>query len=107
MGLKVSIVPTKSATSTINISESVKTDVENTFAQLKSKPGSEAHLVFDNEADRVDWMRQARSYCSTRKAGALRLRALPSSNLPINEVRVNITDDLEKNGERNGKRKSA
>lgn len=107
MAVKITVRPAATATSTVDVPESVKRDVENLFKQLKANPGSEAHIAFDTEDERLTWTRQARAYCQTRDTGALRFRQLPSKNLPANEGRFNITDDLEKNGERNGRRKTA
>ena len=107
MALKITVRPSATATATVDIPESTKKEVEGTFIQLTSNPGSEAHVAFETEDERVKWTREARAYCATRDKGALRFRVLPSKSLPVNELRFNITNDLEKNGERNGKRKSA
>jgi hypothetical protein len=107
MPLKITVVPSATATSTVDVTEQTKKEVEGLFKQLTENPGSESHVVFKDEAERLDWTRQARSYCQTRQAGALRFRQLPSKNLPANEGRYQITNDLEANGERNGRRKTA
>jgi len=106
MALKVTVRPAATATSTVDVSEQTKKEVEEVFATLVSKPGSEAHLAFGTPDELTKWMREARAYCKTRKAGALRIRQLPSANLPDNEVRVNITNDLEENGQRAGRRQT-
>lgn len=107
MALKITIRPAATANSTVDVPDEVKKEVEQIFAQLKKSPGTEAHLGWDTEDERLTWTRQARAYCSTREAGALRFRQLPSRNLPATEGRYQVTDDLEKNGERNGRRKTA
>lgn len=107
MALKITVRPSATATSTVNVSESTKAEVEQIFAELKKNPNHETHLKFDTETERVQWTREARAYAATRAKGALRFRVLPSTNLPANEMRLNITDDLEANGERNGRRKTA
>lgn len=107
MAVKVTVRQSSTANATVEIDESTKKDVEDAFKQLKEHPGTELHLSFDDEAERLNWTKQARAYCQTRAKGALRFRVLPSNNLPPNEMRLNITDDLEKNGERNGRRKQA
>ena len=107
MAIKITVRPSATATATVDIKESTKSEVEQVFTQLKANPGSEAHVKFDTEDERLAWTREARAYAQTRKAGALRFRVLPSKNLPANELRFNLSDDLEKNGERNGRRRSA
>jgi hypothetical protein len=107
MAIKITVRPSATATATVDIKESTKKEVEEVFTQLKANPGSEAHIKFDTEDERLQWTKEARAYAQTRRAGALRFRALPSKNLPDNELRFNLTDDLEKNGERNGRRKVA
>jgi len=107
MAVKITVRPSATATSTVDVPEDVKKDVEAAFKQLKANPGTELHLAFGDEDERLLWVKQARAYTQTREAGALRLRVLPSKNLPDNEMRLNITDDLEKNGERNGRRRTA
>lgn len=106
MTVKITVRPAATASSTVDIRESTKKEVEDTFAALKANPGSEGHSAFDDEDERVKWTREARAYCQTRAKGALRFRVLPSKNLPVNELRFNITNDLEANGERNGRRKT-
>lgn len=107
MAVKITVRQSATATATVEVPEDVKRDVENALKELKANPGTELHLAFDTEDERLLWAKQARSYCQTRAKGALRFRVLPSKNLPVTEMRVNITDDLEKNGERNGRRRSA
>lgn len=107
MAVKITVRPAATATSTVDVPESVKKEVEASYAELLKNPGSEAHAAFADEDERVTWTRQARAYCQTRDKGALRFRQLPSKNLPANEVRFQITADLEENGSRNGKRKAA
>jgi hypothetical protein len=107
MAVKITVRPAATATSTVNVTEEVKREVEALFKQLTDNPNSEAHIAFADEKERLDWTRQARAYCQTRKAGALRFRQLPSKNLPDNEGRYNITNDLEANGERSGRRATA
>ena len=107
MPVKITVRQSATANATIDIPASVKKDVEDALKELKANPGSELHLAFDTEDERLAWAKQARAYCNTRDKGALRFRVLPSKNLPVTEMRVNITDDLEKNGERNGRRRSA
>jgi hypothetical protein len=104
MALKITVRQSASATATVEIPEQVKAEVESLYKELSTHPGTEAHLAFDTEDERIEWVRAARSYCGTRAKGALRLRQLPSKNLPANEVRVNITNDLPANGERNGRK---
>ena len=103
MAVKITVRPSATATATIDIPETVKKDVEDSFKQLKANPGTELHLAFDSPDEMALWVKQARDYCKTRDKGALRLRVLPSKNLPPTEVRINITDDLPANGERNGR----
>jgi hypothetical protein len=107
MAVKITVRETPTANATVNIPESVKKEVEDLFKSLTANPGTEAHIAFDDEKERLEWTRAARAYCQTRKAGALRFRQLPSKNLPDNEGRYNITNDLEANGERNGRRATA
>jgi len=107
MAVKITVRPAATATSTVEVSEQTKKEVEGLFAQLTKNPNHEAHIAFTDEKERLDWTRQARAYCQTRQAGALRFRQLPSKNLPDNEGRYQITNDLEKNGEREGRRATA
>lgn len=107
MAVKITVRQSQTANATVDIPESTKKDVEDAFKQLKANPGSELHLAFGDEAERIKWTKEARAYCSTREKGALRLRQLPSQSLPPNEVRIQITDDLEANGARNGRRQQA
>jgi hypothetical protein len=107
MAVKITVRPSATATSTIDVSEEVKKDVETAYKSLKANPNSELHIAFADEKERLSWTAQARAYCNTRANGALRFRQLPSKNLPDNEGRYNITDDLEKNGERQGRRATA
>lgn len=107
MAVKITVRPAATATATINIKESTKKEVEEAFTALKKNPGTEGHVVFDNEDERLEWTREARAYCQTRQNGALRFRQLPSKNLPTNELRFNITDDVQANGERNARRATA
>jgi hypothetical protein len=107
MAVKITVRETPTATATVNIPESVKKEVEELFKSLAANPGTEAHIAFDTEDERLEWTRAARAYCQTRKAGALRFRQLPSKNLPDNEGRYNITNDLEANGARQGRRNTA
>jgi hypothetical protein len=107
MPVKITVRPTATATATVEVTEQTKQEVEQIFSQLTEHPGSEAHLQFKDEAERLSWTKQARAYCQTRAKGALRFRQLPSNNLPDNEGRYQITNDLEKNGERQGRRKTA
>lgn len=103
MGVKITVRPSATATATVDIPEQVKKEVEASFKDLKANPGSELHLAFDTPDEMALWVKQARDYSKTRDKGALRLRVLPSKNLPSNEVRINITDDIPANGERNGR----
>lgn len=107
MAVKITVRPAATATSTVDVKESTKKEIEDLFKSLKDNPNSEAHIAFADEKERLNWTREARAYCQTRKAGALRFRQLPSKNLPDNEGRYNITDDLEANGERQGRRATA
>jgi hypothetical protein len=107
MAVKITVRPAATATSTVNVRESTKKEVEDTFAMLLKNPGSEAHVAFESEDERLKWTREARAYCATRQNGALRFRVLPSKNLPVNELRFNVTNDLEANGARKGRRKTA
>jgi hypothetical protein len=107
MAVKITVRPAATATATVNVRESTKKEVEDLFAELVKNPQSEAHLAFESEDERLKWTREARAYCATRKNGALRFRVLPSKNLPVTEMRVNITNDLEANGARKGRRKTA
>lgn len=103
MAVKITVRPSATATATIDIPEQVKREVEAAFKDLKANPGSELHLAFDTPDEMAKWVKDARQYGKTRDKGALRVRVLPSKNLPANEVRVNITDDVPANGERNGR----
>jgi hypothetical protein len=107
MAVKITVRQSATANSTVDVPESVKKDVEDAFKSLKAHPGSELHIAFGDEAERLAWSRQARAYASTREAGALRFRQLNSKNLPDNEGRYQITDDLEANGARQGRRATA
>jgi hypothetical protein len=107
MAVKITIRPAANTQATIDIDAQVIKDVESTYASLLKNPGSEVHIGFENEDERISWSRQARAYCTTRPNGALRFRQLPSKNLPVNEGRYQITADLEENGNRNGRRKQA
>lgn len=106
MAVKITVRPSATAQSTIDITDEVKKDVEAAYAQLTANPGTELHLAFKDEEERVTWSRQARAYCQSRPEGALRFRQLPSKNLPDNEMRLQITADLEENGKRAGRRKA-
>lgn len=107
MAVKITIRPAATATATIDVPEEVKKEVEAAYALLLKNPGNEGHAGFETEEERLTWTRQARAYCQTRDKGALRFRQLPSKNLPDNELRFQISNDLEANGQRNGRRKTA
>lgn len=104
MALKITVRPSASASTVVEVPAKVKAEVEETYKQLRANPGTEAHLAFADQDERLLWTKQARAYCSTREAGALRFRQLPSKNLPDNEMRVAITADLEVNGARAGRK---
>jgi hypothetical protein len=104
MAVKITVRPAAGSATVIDVPQSVKNDVEETFKSLTTNPGTEAHLSFKDEDERLVWTKQARHYCSTRPAGALRFRQLPSKNLPANEMRLQITADLEANGNRAGRK---
>lgn len=106
MALKITVRPSATAAPTIDIKPETIAEVEAAYAELLKNPGSELHLAFEDEDERLSWSRQARAYCMTRPEGALRFRQLPSKNLPVNEMRVQITADLEENGARKGRRKA-
>jgi hypothetical protein len=110
MALKVTVRPAASVASAIEVRPATEKEVEAIFKQLTDEPGSEAFLDFVDKDGKPDekeltrWSREARAYCKTRKAGALRFRQLPSKELPPHQMRVNITNDLEENGDRAGRR---
>jgi len=104
MAVKITVRPAPSSATVIDVPDEVKKDVEATYRSLAANPGTEAHLAFKDQDERLLWTRQARAYCQTREAGALRFRQLPSKNLPNNEMRLQITADLEANGARKGRK---
>lgn len=107
MAVKITVRPTANAQASVEVTPEVAKEVEALYAQLLKNPNSEAHITFDTEDERLSWTKQARAYCTSRPNGALRFRQLPSKNLPVTEGRYQITNDLEANGARNGKRKTA
>lgn len=107
MPVKITVRPTANAQASVEVTPEVAKEVEALYAQLLKNPGHEAHIAFKDEEERLSWTRQARAYCTSRPNGALRFRQLPSKNLPDNEGRFQITNDLEVNGARNGRRKTA
>lgn len=107
MPTKITVRPSATAQASVEVSAEVAKEVEALYAQLLKNPGHEAHIAFKDEDERLSWTRQARQYCTTRPNGALRFRQLPSKNLPENEGRFQITADLEVNGARKGRRKTA
>lgn len=104
MAVKITVRPAASSATVVDVPAEVKKDVEDTYKTLTANPGTEAHLAFKDEDERLLWTRQARAYCTTREAGALRFRQLPSKNLPDNEMRLQITADLEADGARKGRK---
>lgn len=104
MPVSINVRQSTTTSAAVEIPASVVKEVEQLYAELSKAPGSEAAIVFKDQDERLQWTAQARAYCSTREKGALKLRQLPSKNLPENEARFSITANLPENGARNGRK---
>ena len=89
--------PSVTAQTTVEVSPEVAEEVEGLFAYLTEHPNQEGYGEFDTEAEKLDFLRQARAYAAGRDAGALKLRVLPSKKLPNTALRFSLKRDLEAN----------
>lgn len=89
--------PLAGTASAPEIPQDVKDDVEAIYAHLTANPDQEGFAEFANNAEREQFHKQAMAYCRTRAAGALKFRKLNSKNLPVNQMRFQITADLPAN----------
>lgn len=105
MALKVQVVDS-SAPQSVPVSDKTRNEFEALYKELSKKDGQKALLTFDDEKELSTWMDEARAYAKTREPKPLRFRQGPSKNLPANQVWVQITDDLEEGGARNGRSNS-
>jgi len=86
--------------STLDIPDEVKNDVDATYDALRQDSNAEAFAEFETGDERKLWLKQVRSYVATRETGALKIRVLPSKHLPETQLRFKITADLPANGQR-------
>lgn len=103
---------------TLDIPQAVKDEADELYNFLRENTNEEGFVEFAHESgtewdklneeqqkevtkERDTWLRHIRAYASTRQAGALKFRQLPSKHLPANQVRFSLTADLPKNGNRN------
>ena len=102
MSVKITAVasPKPGQSSTIEVPDSVKQDVDEIYAHLREHGDQEGFATFDTADEVAPWMRQVRAYVATREAGALKFRQLPSKHLPDTQIRFKLTADLPANGER-------
>jgi hypothetical protein len=93
--------------STLEVPADVIEEIEGLFAYMTENPGHEGFVTFDDdenlEKDKALWLRQVRSYCATREAGALKFRQLPSKHLNKTEIRFSLARDIPKDGENHAK----
>lgn len=94
------VVSPKPGQASVEVPQQVKDDIEAIYAHLRENPGTEGFATFDTAEEVPTWLRQARAYTTTREAGALKFRQLPSKHLPTNQIRFSLTADLPANGER-------
>ena len=94
---------------TIEVPQDVKDDVDETYDYLREHPDQEGFVEFESADEVKTWLAQARAYCATREAGALKFRQLPSKHLPDTQIRFQLSADLPADGERKtaGKNKAA
>lgn len=94
--------------SATEIPDEVKEEIEGLYKHLTEHPDQEGFAEFSDPDPEVvkdevkAWLKQARTYCTTREAGALKFRQLPSKHLQAGQVRFSITADLPANGAREG-----
>jgi hypothetical protein len=92
MARKLHIVESaKSGQSSTEVPQDVKDDVETAYAEFLRRPNTEGYFEFDTEDEKKTWIKQARSYCNSREAGALKFRQLPSKHLTADKLRFQIT----------------
>jgi hypothetical protein len=114
MPVKITAVasPKPGQGATLDIPQDVKDDVDGLYDHLRQNPGTEGFAEFEADKDsgrtavqeRDRWLRFARAYATSREAGALKFRQLPSKHLPENQIRFSLTADVPANGERKGKK---
>jgi hypothetical protein len=88
---KITLVhTTPGRSSSPDVPDEVKQDIEDTYAAMLANPGLEANVEFDTENEAKLWVRQVRSYCASREAGALKFRLLPSKHLDATMRRFSL-----------------
>jgi hypothetical protein len=104
MAVKITAVasPKPGQGATLEVPQDVKDDIDAIYAHLTANPGTEGFAEFDTDEEVQPWLKFARAYATSREAGALKFRQLPSKHLPANQIRFSLTADLQANGERNG-----
>lgn len=100
------------------VSEETREELEGLFIHLTENPDKEGMVTFSTDLDGLanpeqvqadvkkqvaSWLREARTWATTRESGALKFRQLPSKHLPLGTVRFQITRDLPENAARNAK----
>jgi hypothetical protein len=91
MVMKLTVQPVPKHAASLEIPDEVRDDLEEVYAALSAQPNHEAHAAFDTEDEKKLFIRMARKYADTREAGALTFRIKPSKNLPVTEIRFQLT----------------
>jgi len=90
------IVPVQRDDVILSIPDEVKQELEEFYAHLADNPGEAGLVTFETDDGQPDvdglklWDRQARSYLSTREAGALVFRKIRTDALADNAMRFTI-----------------
>jgi hypothetical protein len=102
MAVKITAVvsPKPGQGATLEIPQDVKDDIDAIYAHLRDNPGQEGFAEFDTAEEVAPWIRFARAYATSREAGALKFRQLPSKHLPENQIRFSLNADVAANGNR-------
>jgi uncharacterized damage-inducible protein DinB len=105
---KLSVVPKVSAGSVTldQIDPEFIAEFEGAWKDLQQNPNTELRVEFEDKAERLEWLRMAKSYGEQRldangDSARLKVRATPKRNLPDTVAYISITRDLPGDGEAN------
>jgi len=81
-------------------------EFEGAWKDLQANPNTELRVEFEDEDERNEWLRKARSYGEQRMdsngdSERLKVRATPKRNLPKTVAYISITRDLPGDGAAN------
>lgn len=105
---KLQVVPkvTVGSVTMDQISAEFIAEFEGAWADLQANENTELRVEFDDEAERNEWLRTARSYGEQRMdangdSARLKVRATPKRNLPKTVAYIAIVRDLPGDGAAN------